>query len=600
MKRLRILKQFMKKNLLRYYTAIIFSGIGVLVSVINPMVISFTVDSVIGTEPMNLPGWMMKLVDRFGGREGLSPRIWALGLIFVVLTLISGLFQYLKSRWISMSCENAAKNIRDTMYDHLQHMEYYEHVKSQTGDLTQRCSSDVETTRNFLSNQVPQVGEILFNVVLTLVTMLSINVELTLYSLCVIPFIFLASFIFFTKVKKTFQKVEQTDSEMHTTIQENLTGVRVVKAFGRQSHEIDKFAVKNKNHRNQVRKLINLMSWYWSMSDFLCMAQAAVVLFISVLWAANGRITLGTVILFTVYIRNLIWPIRQLGRVISDMGQAFVAFDRIVEVLDKPAESKTTQGKTPEIKGGLVFKGMSFQYPDGTSPLNDISFEVKPGQTVGVLGPTGCGKSSLMHLLVRLFDYQQGSIKLDGVELKEIDKKWLRSHVGIVLQEPFLFSKSVIDNIKLAKPDAERDEIEKAAKIAAIHDSIVSFEKGYDTLVGERGVTLSGGQIQRVAIARTVLQTHPVLIFDDSLSAVDMETDILIRDALKERSKDVTTFIISHRINSLAQADFIIVIDKGRIIERGTHSELIRDGGLYARIWAIQSSMEEVAGVEPA
>lgn len=590
----------MKKNLLRYGMAILFSGVAVLVSVINPMIISFTVDSVIGTEPINLPSWLMKLIEDYGGREALAPKIWVLGLIFVMLTLISGFFQYLKGRWVAISTENAAKNIRDTLYDQLQHMEYHEHVKAQTGDLTQRATSDVETTRNFLANQVTQVGEILFTVAITLITMLSVNVKLTLYSLCVIPFIFTASIIFFTKVKKTFRKVEQTDSELHTTIQENLTGVRVVKAFGRQSYEINKFREKNANHREQVRKLINLMSWYWSMSDLMCMAQAALVLFISVNLAAKGQATLGTVILFTAYIRNLIWPIRQLGRVISDMGQAFVALDRIIEVLDKPSEPRQTQGLTPEICGNLVFEGVSFQYPDGTSPLKAISFEVKQGQTVGVLGPTGCGKSSLMHLLVRLFDYQEGSIRLDGVELKDIDKKWLRSHIGIVLQEPFLFSKSVMDNIKMAKPEASYDEIEKAAKIAAIHDSIMTFDKGYDTLVGERGVTLSGGQIQRVAIARTVLKDHPILIFDDSLSAVDMETDILIRDALKERSKGVTTFIISHRINTLAQADFIIVIDKGRIIQQGTHSELIRDGGLYARIWAIQSSMEEVEGVEPA
>jgi ATP-binding cassette subfamily B protein len=589
----------MKRNLLRYFTAILFSGIAVLVAVINPMIFSFTVDSVIGNETMMLPDWLMTLVTNYGGRETLMQKLWILSLIYIGLTLITGVFQYLKGRWVSISVENGAKKIRDTMYDHLQHMEYYEHVKAQTGDLTQRCTSDVETTRKFLEHQLPQVGEILFTVVITLITMLSINVELTLYSLCVIPFIFLASVVFFTKVKKTFRKVEQTDSEMHTTLQENLTGVRVVKAFGRQSYEIGKFKEKNTNHREQVRKMINLMSWYWSMSDLLCMAQAAIVLFISIAWAANGRVTLGTVILFSVYIRNLIWPIRQLGRVISDMGQAFVALDRIIEVMDKQAEPKETQGITPEIKGNLVFKNVSFQYPDGTCPLKDISFEVKQGQTVGVLGPTGCGKSSLVHLLVRLFDYQEGSVLLDGYELEEYDKKWLRSHVGIVLQEPFLFSKTVMDNIRLAKPDATRDEIENAARIAAIHDSISSFEKGYDTLVGERGVTLSGGQIQRVAIARTILKEHPILVFDDSLSAVDMETDIMIRDALKERSKGVTTFIISHRINTLAQADFIIVIDKGRIIQQGTHSDLIRGGGLYARIWAIQSSMETVEGMEP-
>ncbi|HEY8500454.1 MAG TPA: ABC transporter ATP-binding protein [Clostridia bacterium] len=589
MKRLRILKQFMKKNLLRYFSAIVFSGIAVIFSIISPMVISFTVDSVIGSEPMNLPDWLIKAVESYGGREALKENLWLLGVIFVLLTLITGVFQYLRGRWIAISTENGAKNIRDTIYDQLQHMEYYEHVKSQTGDLTQRSTADVETTRNFLSGQLPQVGEIIINVTLTLITMLSINAELTLYSLCVIPFIFLASAVFFTKVRKVFRQVEQSDSELHTTIQENLTGVRVVKAFGRQSYEIDKFSGKNSKHRDNVKKLIDTMSWYWSMSDLLCMAQAAIVLFIAISWAASGKITLGTVILFTVYIRNLIWPIRHLGRVISDMGQAFVAFDRIIEILEKRVEPKDVKGLTPKIKGNIEFKNVSFKYPDGTSPLKDISFEVKQGQTVGILGPTGCGKSSLMHLLVRLFDYDEGSILLDGFELKDIDKKWLRSHIGIVLQEPFLFSKSVLENIRIANPKAGRHEIENAARTAAIHESIMSFEKGYDTLVGERGVTLSGGQVQRVAIARTVLKDHPILIFDDSLSAVDMETDLMIREALKERSKGVTTFIISHRINTLAQADLIIVIDKGCIVQKGTHDELIREPGMYSRIWAAQS-----------
>jgi len=593
MKRLKILLQFTKKNLLRYFLAIIFSGIAVIFSIISPMVISFTVDSVIGDEPMDLPDWLMTRVSDFGGRDALRENIWILGLLFVLLTLLTGIFQYIKNRWFAISTENATKNIRDTLYDHLQHMEYHEHVKSQTGDLTQRCTADVETMRKFMANQVTQVGEILFTVVFTLIVMVGLNVELTLYSLAVVPFIFLVSVIFFTKVKKTFLEVEATDSELHATLQENLTGVRVVRGFGRQAYEIDRFKVKNENHREKVRKLNELLAWYWSMSDLLCMIQAMLVLFISVSWAASGRITLGTVILFITYIRNLIWPIRQLGRVISDMGQAFVAFDRIIEILDKPAEPKFTQGLTPEIKGNIVFENVSFQYPDGTNPLKDISFEVKQGQTVGILGPTGCGKSSLMHLLVRLFDYQKGSIKIDGYELKEIDKKWLRSHIGIVLQEPFLFSKTVLENIKLAKPDASMDEVERAAKIAAIHDTVISFEKGYETLVGERGVTLSGGQVQRVAIARTVLKNHPILIFDDSLSAVDMETDIMIRKALRERSKGVTTFIISHRINTLAQADFIVVLDKGRIVQMGTHDELVREEGLYSRIWAIQSSLEE-------
>lgn len=596
MKKISLMKQFMKKNVLRYVIAILFSGVAVVVSIFNPLIVSFTIDSVIGTEPMNLPEWLLRLVTDFGGREALAQKLWIPGLIYILLTILGGLFQYLRGRWISISTENAAKKIRDTLYDHLQHMEFGEHIKSQTGDLTQRSTTDVETVRKYLANQVPQVGEILFTVILTLIAMLQINVKLTLYSLCVIPLIFITSIVFFTKVKKTSRLVEESDSQLHTTLQENLTGVRVVKAFGRQSYEIEKFNEKNVQHRGRVRKLLALLSWYWSVSDALCMAQAAIVLFISVSWAANGIITLGTVILFAAYIRNLIWPIRQLGRVISDMGQAFVALDRIIEILNKPSEPHDTEGLTPEIKGNIEFENVSFKYPDGTEPLRNLSFTVKQGQTVGILGPTGCGKSSLMHLLVRLFEYQHGNIKIDGHELKDIDKKWLRSNIGIVLQEPFLFSKSILDNIKLSNPDAGIEEVENAAKIAAIHDCITSFEKGYETLVGERGVTLSGGQVQRVAIARTVLKDQPILIFDDSLSAVDMETDILIRDALRERSKGVTTFIISHRINTLAQSDFIMVLDNGQIIQQGTHSELVNEGGLYARIWAIQSSME-VEGV---
>lgn len=592
MRKINLLKQFMEKNMLRYFIAIVFSGIAVLISIFNPLVISFTVDSIIGSELMKMPDWLMRLVAGFGGREALAEKIWILGLIYVLLTLLSGLFQYFKGRWISVSTENAAKKIRDTLYDHLQHMEYSEHIKSQTGDLTQRSTTDVDTVRKYLADQIPQVGEILFTVIITLIVMLQVNVKLTLYSLCVIPIIFVISIVFFTKVKKTFRQVEESDSELHTTLQENLTGVRVVKAFGRQGYEIDKFEKKNMKYRDSVRKLVGLLSWYWSISDALCLSQAAIVLIISVSWAANGIITLGTVMLFAAYIRNLIWPIRNLGRIISDMGQAFVALDRIIEILNKASEPHDTKGLTPKIEGNFVFRNVSFKYPDGTQPLKDISFEVKQGQTVGILGPTGCGKSSLMHLLIRLFEYGGGSIQLDGYELKDIDKKWLRSNVGMVLQESFLFSKSVLDNIRLSDTEAENDEIENAAKIAAIHDSIMCFEKGYETMVGERGVTLSGGQVQRVAIARTVLKNQPVLIFDDSLSAVDMETDILIRDALKERSKGVTTFIISHRINTLAQADFIVVMDKGRIIQMGTHNDLVNEGGLYARIWAIQSSME--------
>jgi ATP-binding cassette subfamily B protein len=310
--------------------------------------------------------------------------------------------------------------------------------------------------------------------------------------------------------------------------------------------------------------------------------------------AATRQINPGDVVIITSYVWMLLWPVRQLGRMLSDFGKSTVSVNRIFEILEEPLEDMTEDGKVCDLNQDIVFENVGFEYEAGKPVLKDISFTAPKGSTIAILGSTGTGKSSMVLLLQRLYDYQKGSIRIGGVELKEINKHWLRKNVGIVLQEPFLYSRNLKENITFARQDADEDMVSMAVKTASLERTIQEFEEGFETMVGERGVTLSGGQKQRVAIARTIIRDCPILIFDDSLSAVDTHTDAQIRAALKERSRDITTFIISHRINTLAEADWILVIRDGKIIEQGRHSDLISKRGYYFELYTRQ--FEEDAG----
>ncbi len=585
--------EVMKGNRMLYVGAIISMILSAVLSLFPPLVISITVDSIIGDEPLVTSPVVVSIVEKLGGESVLAQNLWICGLILVTLHMINGYFQYTRGKWSAQASEGTARNIRNSLYDHLQNLPYDEHVKAETGDLIQRCTSDVETVRRFLSMQLVEMGRAIVLLTVSLVVMFSLNVKMTWVSMAVVPFIFLFSAIFFTKVKEAFREADEAEGRMSTVLQENLTGVRVVRAFGRQAYEAEKFDERNTEYTTLWRRLNRLMAIYWSSSDFLAMAQIGAVLVLGVYWATKGELTLGTLMAFMSYEGMLLWPVRQLGRILTDMGKTQVSLGRIREIIEKPLEDMNEDGLTPPLDQDIEFKNVYFEYDEGRPVLNDVSFKVKRGQTVAILGATGSGKSSMVHLLQRLYDYQKGSITIGGVELKDINKKWLRERVGIVLQEPFLFSKTIRDNIALAKKNATDTEIYKAARIAAVHDVIKEFENGYDTTVGERGVTLSGGQKQRVAIARTLVRNSSILIFDDSLSAVDTETDNAIRKALSERSKDVTTFIISHRITTISQADIILVMENGRIVQSGTHEELLSQEGMYQRIWSIQNALEE-------
>jgi ATP-binding cassette subfamily B protein len=574
-----------------YLFAILSELCAVIFSLIIPVIIKVTVDSVLGDEPMDLPGALVSFLQSAGGVDFLAANLWLCGAAALAVTLLQGVSIYLRGRLAATASENIACDIKDKLYDHLQKLPYEYHVKAQTGDLIQRCTSDVDTVRRFLAAQVIELARTIFVVALSVSVMLSVNVPLSLLSFMCIPIMLIISYRFFLSISRSFLKADEKEGELSTVLQESLSGVRVVRAFGRQKFETEKFGEKNTEYRDLCMVLMKLLARFWSSTDIVCYGQMGLVLVVGTIMAVKGQITLGGLILFNTYVGMFTWPIRNIGRILSDMGKMRVSLDRIYEILHTPPEQDTPGAGRSPLEGAIEFDNVYFEYQRGMPVLKGMSFTVRPGETIAVLGATGSGKSTLMHVLLRLYDYT-GSIKINGVELRNIEKRWLREKIGIVLQDPFLYSRTIKRNIKMANFKASDPEIYEAAVTAAVHDVIEGFEKGYETIIGERGVTLSGGQRQRVAIARTVIKDSAILIFDDSLSAVDTETDARIRAALKERRENVTTFIISQRITTLMEADRIFVLEDGRLADVGTHEDLVARDGLYSRIWNIQNMLE--------
>jgi len=526
-------------------------------------------------------------------------------LAFLGLALIQGGATYLSGRLAGKTSEGVAKRTREYLFDHLQRLPFRYHDKARTGELVQRSTSDVDAIRRFFSEQAIGAGRIVLLFVVNLAVLISLDTRLALLSVIVVPITIAMSFYFFRRISEAYEAYQEQDATLSTRLQENLSGVRVVKAFARQDFERSKFDVENWEKFTRGRRVLQLHSVYWPISDILSSFQLLFGLTIGGLMVMDGIITIGTYVAYAGMIVWIIWPIRNLGRLVVQMSTGLVSYGRVTEVIKEQEEPLDVGSYFPSEKpeGGLEFAGVEFGYEAGSEVLKDIDLRVLPGQVIALLGPTGSGKTSLVNLLPRFYEYTGGSLKLDGVELKAYPRSYLRSHVGIVEQEPFLFSRSIRENIAYGvKREVSQDEIVAAARAAAIHDVILTFPDGYDTLVGERGVTLSGGQKQRIAIARTLIANPQILILDDSTSSVDPETEALIREALERLMQDRTSFIIAHRIQSLMRADLILVLDGGRIVQRGTHEELLEEGGLYEQIHDAQTRIEvelerEIAGV---
>ena len=516
---------------------------------------------------------------------------------FVGLALVEGGFSFISGRLAAYTAENITRRLRNFLFDHIQRLSFAYHSKTPTGDLIERCTSDVDSFRSFFNEHAIGVGRIILLFFINFVAILSLNWKLALASIVVIPFILAVSLWFFKRVTKAYEKYQEQEAVLSTTLQENLTGVRVVKAFARQEYEKDKFEKDNWEKFLRGRTFIKMHSLFWPLSDIVLGFQMLGGFIYAAILAINGEITIGTYPAYVGLVVWLIWPIRNLGRLIVQTSTGMVSYGRLMEIIKQEREPLTegqaqTNGPT---RGEIVFENVSFAYEDDESEvLKNVSFRCAPGQAVALLGSTGSGKTSLVNLLPRFHEYSDGRILLDGEELKDYPREYLRRQIGIVEQEPFLFSRSIRENITYGVGrEVPQDEIEKAAKAAAIHDVILSFPDGYNTLVGEKGVTLSGGQKQRVAIARTLLKNPSVLILDDSTSSVDTETEAEIRAALNRLMENRTTFIIAHRIQSVMNANLILVMDKGEVVQMGTHEELLAQDGMYRQIYDIQTRIDE-------
>ncbi len=556
---------------------------------LSPLFITHVVDTVLGDEGSPLPN----LITQFFIDTSVEKQLLNVSLVYVSFTLFRVIVMFFRRVLNAYFTESIAYNMRNSLYKKLQDLSYTYHNHAETGDLIQRCTTDVDTYRNFVGEQLIEIFRLVFLVSLTIYQMSLLNVKLTIISVVITPIIFIAALVYFIYVKRVFKEVEEAEGKMTTTLQETITGIRVVKTFAKEQDEIKRFDVDSKVYLQKDFRLLKLMAVFWGGTDFIIFIQYALTLSFGIVMYHNGEITIGEYVAFLSFIGMIVWPLRQLGRIVGDFGKTSVALDRIDEIMIQKSEHEDDSDNEPEIRGEIEFRNVYFRFEEDNEPLlKNLNFKINKGETVAIVGKTGSGKSTLINLLVRLLETTDGTIYIDGVPIRNINKKHLRKNIGIILQEPFLYSRTLYENIGIMNPSAPEEKIYKAASIAALHEDIIGFDHGYKTIVGERGVTLSGGQKQRVAIARMLLGKKPVLIFDDSLSAVDTETDLQIRKALHKYWQDTTVLLITHRITTAMEADKIIVLDKGEIIQMGTHNELINQEGLYNELWKIQTDVK--------
>ncbi len=538
-----------------------------------------------------------------GGRDFLLEHLWVAAIAIFAITAAAGVFTYLRGRMAAQASERIIRRLRDRLYDHLQHLPISWHHTANTGDLIQRCTSDVETVRNFLATQVVEIGRALAMFMVPLPLMLLLDVRMTVASVVLMPIIVSFSYFFFRRIRQAFLAVDEAEGAMTGVLQENLVGIRVVRAFARQEHEEEKFAKRNRTHQRLDQRLYRNLSVFWSISDLICFLQLAIVIGYGGFLMADGTLGVGTYYWFLTAVNLFLWPMRFMGRILTEVGKATVAIRRIAEVLTVAEESQPEaeivasedsrdQQRALEKRGGIRFESVSFTTECGHSILTDVDFSITPGETIALLGPSGSGKSTIVRMLLRFLDPSCGVVRIDGRDIETIPRQRMRQKIAVVLQDPFLFSKTIEENIQLGRLNASVDEIHVASRASSVHDAINDFAHGYQTMVGERGVTLSGGQRQRIALSRALIDKPEVLILDNALSAVDTDTEGWILEALRQRQGSHTTILIAHRLSTLMHADRIFVLENGQITQCGSHEELIERSGLYQRLWSLESDLE--------
>ena len=584
-----LLGYFLKGCTALYLSSVVCSLLVTLLNVLIPQVIGVAVDSVIGDEPVDKS--FAFIVNAVGGADMLKSNIWIIAVAILILALGMAVFRYLNSYLNVCANEKLMKRMRDGLFYTIQRLPLSWHSKHGTGDIIQRCTSDTQTISNFISNQMMNLMRTVTLILFSLVFMFIMNWRLALIASVFVPVVIGYSLIFYSHASKKFRECDEQEGVLSTIAQENLTGARVVRGFGRERYERDKFNRQNTYYTGLWVRLERFLALFWTSSEFLTALQLLCIIAVGTVFCINGSLSKGQFIAFISYNAMLIGPVRQLGRIISNMSKARISLERIGEIMNaRPEEYGGDEG---ELKGDIVFKNVGFSYEQGKPVLKNINLTIPQGSTLGIIGGTGSGKSTLTYLLDGLYSPDEGEIYIGGKSIKDIPLKTLRKNIGLVLQEGYLYSKTVEENISIATEKCEPAEVRHMAQVACVDANIQGFEKGYDTVVGERGVTLSGGQKQRVCIARTLLRGTPVLIFDDSLSAVDSDTDAEIRKNLSAEWEGATVIIISHRVTTVMHADSIIVMEDGQISECGTNGELLKKNGTYKRIYDMQMSLSD-------
>ena len=580
----------------RYFAvSLAAAGFTALADMVHPQIIRAAVDCAIGGKDGDFPRYVMDLVDRVGGFAYLGQNLWIMALAIVAVALVQVAAQYVFRVNNARGTETLVKTMRDQLFCHIERLPYAWHMKNRTGDIIQRCTSDIDTVKSFVSEQMTSIFRIVILLVLSVSFMQSMHLGLTLVALAPLPLVIGYSLWFYGRVQAGFLECDENEGKLSAMAQENLTGVRVVRAFGRERAEISRFRQQNDHYTSLWERMARVLARFWVSSDVLSGIQIMLVVIFGAVFCVGGSLSEGEYIAFISYNSMLVWPVRQLGRMISELSKAGVSLERIDYIMNSPLEQEAPNAEQAPMNGDICFENVRFRY-DGEAPiLQGVSFTMKAGTTLGILGGTGSGKSTMMLLLDKLYDLEPGCgrITVGGKDIREIKTEHLRRNIGMVLQEPFLFSRTIAENIGIASPEMELEAIRAAARAAALDETVTSFAQGYDTVVGERGVTLSGGQKQRLAIARMLTRETPIMIFDDSLSAVDTQTDAKIRAAISQRFGKASVILISHRITTLSAADKILVMDQGRIVEEGTHEELKCAGGIYQKIYEAQTGIRE-------
>lgn len=593
MKEIKLFWKILKNNRLTYFLSMISTIFIQIFSGLTPIVIMITVDSIIGDKEYKYD-ILEKAVNLIGGRDFLRSHIYILAFVIVILTGISCVFIFLRNYYSNVACENLIYNLKEKMYNKFLNINIRCLNDYSTGDLIQRSSSDIETVRKLFSAQLVNAFGSIATIILVIVVMSLINFKLAMISISLCIVISFLSYVFYGKIGKIFKETDEAESQLMVFIKEALFNIRVIKAFNREDYILKLFREKNEEFNITQNKFMRTFAKFRAINDFLTFLQLAIILVVGGYETISGRMNFGDLIAFVIYINMIIWPIRQMGQLLSDMAKASVSISRIYEVLDLQEEDYEYGIRDVSFSEKIEFKNVSLVINDNTV-LDNISFVINAGESLGVIGSTGSGKSMIVYLLLGLFEATSGEILIDGINIKEINKRYLREKISAIMQDSELFNMSILENVKITNDNIDDKSIFNATEVSSIHDEILNFSSKYETVVIDNGGNLSGGQKQRISIARGLLKPFEVLILDDSLSAVDMNTDLKINNALKLMDKKFTSIFISHRISTITNCDNIIVMDDGKIVESGKHNDLIMKNGIYSKINEIQSKEYDVS-----